>query len=89
MNSIHSSKDFSDLLSLQSGDRSQLIKKVTDYYIKFLDGLHEGKAYLGDEDAGKALASMPFQENPYPIDQIFDVFHQSEIPKLVIHVISE
>ena len=77
MNSIHPSKDFSDLLSLPPGDRSQLIKKVTDYYIKFLDGLPEGKAYLGDEDAGKALASMPFQENPYPIDQIFDVFHQS------------
>ena len=77
MNSIHPTKDFSDLLSLQPGDRSQLIKKVTDYYLQFLDGLPEGKAYLGDEDAGKALASMPFQENPYPIDQIFDVFHQS------------
>ncbi len=69
--------DLSQLLCLQSEERQQLIKKVTSYYLAFLDNLSEGKAYLGDTDGGKALATMPFQESPYPIDQIFEVFHQA------------
>ncbi len=69
--------DISQLLCLQNEERQKLIKKVTAYYFEFLDHLTEGKAYLGDEDGGKALAAMPFQEKPYPIDQIFDVFHHA------------
>jgi len=77
MHSINPEKDLTDLLTLKPDERGQLIQTVTDYYLQFLDRLPEGKAYLGDEDAGKGLASMPFKEDPYQIHQVFDVFHQS------------
>jgi glutamate/tyrosine decarboxylase-like PLP-dependent enzyme len=77
MDAIHSDRDFSNLLSLNAEDRELLIQKVRDYYVQFLDRLPDGKAYYGDKDAGKGLASMPFREDPYTLHQIFDIFHQS------------